>query len=556
MSANSPPDRGRFESQNPYDSLGEAEAGEQMGSTRKPRKTKKTKYVPWEFSPTIFENSPRAHEGKYLVIETTSGPKLTELSVFTVDAVLNNIAPNYASADKMRDGKILILTKDAKTAKHALTVTEVKGVCYVKVTEHNDLNQVKGSVYCEEIMQENLDELKDRLKNHNVTDVRRVTKMVDGNPVNTPLHILTFSSSKLEETLKVGWRVLKLRKYYPSPLKCTKCLVLGHTKKNCPEEHEYCRRCAKARHEGNCAKVACRNCPDADPPHSSNDAGCPKMMEEKAIIQIKEDMKIPYFKARIEFEKRVQKAAKSAETQQQIQDQQEMYRNRTFAQIATQDSTQQQILKTLELLARKIENLEKHQIDNKEAAITPKRKRRTSTKTTSHTSSSDEYTDVVPTTSRNATKQQQQKSQQHKQQMISQKPNQHGNNKDVTDNIENDSTKNNNNNTIEEVEMIVSNSDNADGYPPAGESTHEAVNPGNEHSNQDYKFKEIKGLYEAIKQQTYTTRQNSQQMQQQRLSQPTSVTTMEYEDDNKAMKRPTVQKNVTLEGKKKKIPKN
>jgi hypothetical protein len=84
------PERERFESQNPYDSLGEAEASEPFGTMRKPRKTK---YVSWEYSPTIFENTPRAHEEKYLVIETTSGPKLTELSGFTVDIVLNNNTP-------------------------------------------------------------------------------------------------------------------------------------------------------------------------------------------------------------------------------------------------------------------------------------------------------------------------------------------------------------------------------------------------------------------------------------------------------------------------------
>jgi hypothetical protein len=555
MAANSPPERGRFETENVYDSLGEAEAGEPIKTIRNPRKSKKTKYVPWEFSPTLFENAPKAHEGKYIVVEATSGAKLTELSVFTVEAILNNIAPNYVTADKMRDGKILILTKDAKSAKHALNVTEVKGVCNVKVTDHSDLNQVKGSVYCEEIMLENLEDLKEKLKTQNVTDVRRMTRMENGKPTSTPLHILTFNSSKLDETVKIGWKVLKLRKYYSSPLKCTKCLVLGHTKKNCKEIHEFCRGCAMVRHEGDCSRVACRNCPDAKPPHASNDAACPKMSEEKAIVQIKEDMKIPYFKARIEFQKRVQKAAKTAETQQQIQEQQELYRNRTFAQITTQDSVQQQILKTLELLARKIENLEKNQISNKGAPTTPKRKRRTSTKTLSHTSSSDEEIDVNPTTSHSLTKQKQQpqKPEQQKQQIIHQTP-QHNDNTCVNDNIEcfSDSS-----NYMQDEEMIVSHYDIADGYSPTGKSTHAAVNLGNENFDQSSKLEDIKEMYESIKQQTYPTRLSQQKIQQQqRPNRPTTVTKMEYEDDNKATKRPPLQKSATTDGKKKKLPKN
>jgi hypothetical protein len=144
MEGKVPHDRGRIASDNPFDSLGEEEAGQLVNTNKKPqqlKKTKKVKYSPWEFFPTLFENGPQLHAGKYLVVETTAGPKLTDLSVFTVEAVLHQIALNYISADRIRDGKILLLTKDQKSVKNALTMTEIKGICKIKVTEHNESNE-------------------------------------------------------------------------------------------------------------------------------------------------------------------------------------------------------------------------------------------------------------------------------------------------------------------------------------------------------------------------------------------------------------------------------
>jgi hypothetical protein len=172
MAAKAPPDRGSFVSDNVFDSLGEEEAGEITKNVKSPKsKAKKVKYSPWEFSPTLFEDKPKSHEGKYVIIETTTGAKLTEMSVFTAETIIRHIAPNYVSADKMRDGKILVLTKDERSAKHALTITEVKGICQVKVTEHGDLNQVRDTIYCEELKNENVEEIKERLKTQKVTDV-------------------------------------------------------------------------------------------------------------------------------------------------------------------------------------------------------------------------------------------------------------------------------------------------------------------------------------------------------------------------------------------------
>jgi len=536
MAAKAPPDRGRFESENPFDSLGEEEAGEKIIKTVK-KQPKRVKFSPWEHSPTLFENGPKPHEGKYIVIETTSGTKLTEMSLFTVEAVLKQIAPGYISADQMRDGKILLLTKDQKTAKQALAMTQVNGICQIKVTEHNDLNQVKGTVYSEDLMKENLEELKEKLKSEKVVDVRRVTKMENGAPTNTPLHILTFESKSLEPSVKIGWKVLPLRKYYSSPLKCTKCLILGHTKKNCKETVEYCRGCALPRHEGNCTRKACRNCPTAEKPHSSNNE-CPKIIAEKAIIEIKEDLKIPYFKARLEFQKRVDKAAKTAETQAHIQQQQEMYRNKTFAQVATNashDAVQQQILKTLEILQRKIENLEKNQIEKK---TVPKRKKRPSSESATNSSADESEIELI-------------------------KPQQQQSEPEKTNNNQKNNIHNNND------DFFTLDGETVSGISSTRMATTNSTNTQNmEYINLDYDSKEITGPFESIAQQTNATLiqsskpQTRQQQQQITAGQKQKTdTVMDFEVDNKYLKRPItaqqpVHKTMPNDGKKKKTPKN
>jgi hypothetical protein len=226
------------------------------------------------------------------------------------------------------------------------------------VTLHNDLNRVQGTIYSEELLKENIETLKTELIKQNIVDVRRISRMENGQPKDTPLHILTFDSNVLQETVKIGWISFHVRKYYPTPLRCSKCLVLGHTKKNCAETIEYCRGCALERHAGECTRKACRNCPNTTD-HSSNEAACPKSAEQKAIIQIQTDKKIPYFKAKIEFRRRQQKAAQNAETDRQVQQQQEMYRQRTFAEVTgQQNDIQQQILRALEILNEKILKLE------------------------------------------------------------------------------------------------------------------------------------------------------------------------------------------------------
>jgi hypothetical protein len=356
-----PPDRGGggLLVTNMYERLNEEEAGpSHQNNNNNNNKRNKRKFSPWEHSPTLFDDKNRMHEGKYVMIETTTAPALTEYSMFTVETILKFVAPGYVSADKIRGGKILLLTKDKQSAEKALLIKNIPNLCNINVTLHNDLNRIQGSIYSEDLMKEDLEKLQTELKKKNVVEIRRVTRRENEEIKDTPLHILTFECNSLEPTIKIGWMSFPLRKYYPSPLRCSKCLVLGHTKKNCSETIEYCRGCAMERHPGNCTRKACRNCPKSND-HSTNDPDCPKSAEEKAIIQIKTDQKIPYFKAKLEFRKRQQKAAQNAEITAQIQEQQMMYRNKTYAQITNQDeNVQQQILKTLMALQEKIEKLE------------------------------------------------------------------------------------------------------------------------------------------------------------------------------------------------------
>jgi hypothetical protein len=546
MSKKAPPDRGRFAAENIFDSLGEEEAGENVNNATKKQsvkenRPKRVKFTPWEFSPTLYDNGPKTHEGKYLVIETTEGPALTDLSVFTVEAVLENIASNYISADKIRDGKILLLTKDSKSAKQALAMTEVKNICKIRVTEHVDLNQVKGTIYCEELLKENLEVLKEKMKKHKVVDIRRITKMENGKPTETPLHILTFASNTLETSVKVGWKILPLRKYYPSPLKCTKCLILGHTRKNCAETEEFCRGCALPRHEGNCVRKACRNCPNTENPHSSHE-NCPKMIVEKSIIEIKEDMKIPYFKARLEYQKRVEKAARNEETNKQIQQQQEMYRNKTYAQIATQDDVQQQILKTLEVLQRKIENLEKNTQHSTNSKPKPKRKQKASSRSVTCSSSSDEEPAVEISTPKRVIV--------GSQQTVSQNIN------EIQSNISNTEENDNNN--------VFDGNKQSDGTITENQTQYQIHHLHDNNINQDYNSSNITDFFLPISNQNYSTMQQLSPphhpiIQQQQLQRQQD--TMDFEEDNKAMKRPNpaqspTQSTPSIDGKKNKIPKN
>ncbi|KAG8309234.1 Adenylate cyclase type 3 [Homalodisca vitripennis] len=169
----------------------------------------------------------------------------------------------------------------------------------VVVQPHGTLNSSKGIVFSRELLECNLDEVKEELKPSFVTDVVRITRMEGTNQIATPGHILTFNLPHPPETIKAGYLVLSVRPYFRNPQRCFRCQKFGHSSKVC-QNKELCVQCGKEDHNKNTCNIEpfCVNCKGK---HSAASRNCKIYLEEKEVIKIATVNKLSLVDARKEY---------------------------------------------------------------------------------------------------------------------------------------------------------------------------------------------------------------------------------------------------------------
>lgn len=214
-----------------------------------------------------------------------------------IDAKLSKLE----NVKKLRNGKLLLLTKNRKHANLALNTTKI-GNWTVKCEDHKQLNTTKGVIYCKDMIEETEEEICDYLKKDNVIEVKRIKRKQLGTDslINTPLLILTFDTPNQIKEIKLGYQVTEVREYIPNPRRCMKCQKFGHIQKICNKQ-EVCSICLAFNHrKENCEAntPTCANC-DNIPPHQSSSRTCPTFLEEMNIQNIMARTKKPYREAKI-----------------------------------------------------------------------------------------------------------------------------------------------------------------------------------------------------------------------------------------------------------------
>lgn len=107
------------------------------------------------------------------------------------------------------------------------------GIVEVVTNEHASLNTSKGVIYLDDLRDLSETEILDGLKHYKVTDVYKIKKNINGELVNTALCILTFKSSSISDTIKVGFHHVVVDQYILNPMKCLNCFKYGNTKQYC-----------------------------------------------------------------------------------------------------------------------------------------------------------------------------------------------------------------------------------------------------------------------------------------------------------------------------------
>lgn len=224
---------------------------------------------------------------KYVLISSSDPKKqLSELSPFAIKKGVESISTEFTSITLLRDGNLLILTRNARVAEKFVKTKSLSNVCSISCKLHDTLNSVKGVIYAPCLINVPEQEIVQEMKEQGVTDVYKFTKPSDDGKSRIPTGkiIVTFDLYRLPTTVDVAWYKCKVEHYIPNPMRCKNCQKLGHTKNRC-KGNATCPECSLPPHAPEkCTRIFCTNCSEA---HSSADKNCPRYVQMKEVLKIK-----------------------------------------------------------------------------------------------------------------------------------------------------------------------------------------------------------------------------------------------------------------------------
>lgn len=231
------------------------------------------------------------------------GETLKKVSPFLIRRVLSaSVSGELKSAKKLRDGTLLIETKNFEQSKKIKNMKTLHNID-ITVETHKTLNTCRGVISHYDLLYVEVDEIKREMASQGVIEVRRLNAKRNGENINTTSVLLTFALEKLPEKVFIGYESVPVRPFIPSPVRCFQCQRFGHIATRCPGQPT-CPRCGLEKHDGTECKTEphCVNCEGAHPVHSRN---CPKMKEEKQIMEIRTREKVSYVEARKKYRETV-----------------------------------------------------------------------------------------------------------------------------------------------------------------------------------------------------------------------------------------------------------
>ena len=155
---------------------------------------------------------------KFIVIESADDEKsFNKLSPFAIEKGIKGCIGEVASVKRQRSGALVVEVLRETQAKNLLKLdTFVQ--CPVKVSPHRTLNNTKGVIRSNELLETSEEELLQRLQGQGVTAVKRIHQTRDEVKRKTATIILTFSSSTLPRSIKAAYMNIAVEQYTPSPL--------------------------------------------------------------------------------------------------------------------------------------------------------------------------------------------------------------------------------------------------------------------------------------------------------------------------------------------------
>ncbi|XP_036322389.1 uncharacterized protein LOC118736404 [Rhagoletis pomonella] len=264
--------------------------------------------------PTLHQKQTAINQPKYLTISSTNN-QLAKLSPFIIKKGIDAISTQIDSIKQLKDGSLLVLARNSKIADKFLKTKTLSNVCPITVKLQENLNTVKGMIYapCLNFVKE--EEIIEELKSQGVSGIYKFTRTLDGKTMPTGKMAVNFDLYHLPKTLDIAWYKVKVSPYYPNPMRCKNCQLLGHTKTRCTNPST-CDGCNLPPHSPTeCTRKQCANCGED---HFSSDRDCPRYKQTKEILKIKTIEKCSMGEARRKYSERLNHVQKPQETYSNI----------------------------------------------------------------------------------------------------------------------------------------------------------------------------------------------------------------------------------------------
>lgn len=242
-----------------------------------PEKKKKKKAN----SNKLITNPPRTDSWpRYLVIKPDGEESFKTVSPFAINKCITQTVGPLKNVRKLQSGCLMVECETKQQSDKALTCKSLCGFT-VTVEPHRFLNYSRGVITCRDLIYATDDEIKDGMKSQGVIDVRRFLRKEGETLTQTGTFLLTFNRPELPESVNAAYHRLKIRPYYPPPLRCFKCQKFGHPSARCTQTDETC-FCGHPKHESlPCPKP--KKCPNCGLDHEARSKECKILKIEKEV---------------------------------------------------------------------------------------------------------------------------------------------------------------------------------------------------------------------------------------------------------------------------------
>ena len=232
----------------------------------------------------IFERSLfKEHFDKYFIIKFPRLDIASKINVIATDKDLKKQIGTPKKIAQLSNDSLLIETLSKAQSEKVAAIKSLNELA-VTVEKHKSLNYVKGTLKSDTLTNSTEEEILEVLKNQGVIKVERMKTRRDGNLINTNRYILTFQRTELPPMIQItDWHKELIDLFIPTPMRCLKCQRLGHTKKWCRREEDFCSKCCEPGHKiSDCPNnPKCINCKG---PHPPSDKQCPHYVFKSEII--------------------------------------------------------------------------------------------------------------------------------------------------------------------------------------------------------------------------------------------------------------------------------